>query len=190
MDAITLLSQDHERVLAMLDQLERGPSARTGADAEQLKARKKLVTELVVAESGHEAVEEQYFWPFVRESLLEGETLADEAVGQEAEAKHVLQALDEAEPDGPDFEEMVTEIIAAGRMHIDFEQTEVWPKLQVVVSEEELAELGDRMAAAKKLAPTRPHPGTPADPAVQKTAGAASAVADKVRDTITGRNKN
>jgi hemerythrin-like domain-containing protein len=185
MDAITLLAQDHQRVLAMLEQLEIGPRADEG----QLRARKDLVTELVIAESQHEAIEEQYFWPMVRNRLPDGGELADRAVSQEDAAKQVLHALNNAAPDQSDFEEMVTRIIADGREHIEFEQTQVWPKVQAVLSMEELTELGEKMAKAKKMAPTRPHPAAPSSAGAQKTAGPMAAMADKLRDMVTGRGR-
>jgi hemerythrin-like domain-containing protein len=187
MDAISLLRADHQQVLAMLDRLMTGPSAQSGADAEQLRARKELVTELVIAESGHEAVEEQFFWPMVRDHLPGGEDLAAHAISQEDEAKKVLDALDKAEPDQPEFEELLAKIVADGREHIAYEQDQVWPKVEAVVSREDLDELGDKMAKAKKSAPTRPHPATPGKPAVQKTAGPLAAMTDKIRDAMSGR---
>jgi hypothetical protein len=46
----------------MLTELELGPTAATRADADQLALRKKMVQQLVIEESKHEAVEEMYFW--------------------------------------------------------------------------------------------------------------------------------
>lgn len=189
MDAISLLREDHQKVLRMFDQLEAGPTAVSGADADQLEARKKLVTELVIAESQHEAVEEQFFWPAVRDALPDGERLAAHAIDQEDAAKQVLHALDKASPDQSDFEEMVSRIVADGREHIDYEQSQVWPKLRSALSAQELAELGEKMAKAKVMAPTRPHPDTPSSPGVQKTAGPVAAMTDKIRDAVTGRGK-
>jgi hemerythrin-like domain-containing protein len=189
MDAITLLREDHQKVLEMLERLETGPTAQTGADAEQLRARKDLVTELVIAESQHEAVEEQLFWPMVRDSLPDGESLAAHAVGQEDEAKRLLDQLDSAAPDQPEFENLLARIIVDGREHIAYEQNQVWPKVEATVSHQELEELGEKMARAKRMAPTRPHPHTPSTPGVQKTAGPAVAATDKLRDAVTGRGR-
>jgi hemerythrin-like domain-containing protein len=189
-DAITLLREDHEKVLAMLTRLETGPTAAMGADADQLRARKDLATELVVAESQHEAVEEQYFWPMVRDSLPGGDELANRAVHQEDDAKQVLHALENSQPGEPIFEESLRRIIADGRKHIEYEQTQVWPKVTAAVSRTRLEELGDKMARAKKVAPTRPHPSTPSDSGTQKTAGPVAAMADKIRDVVTGRGRN
>jgi hypothetical protein len=46
-----------------------------------------------------------YFWPAVRDHLASGSTLADEATGQEQEAKHVLASLDKLSPDDAEFEQ-------------------------------------------------------------------------------------
>ena len=54
----------------------------------------------------------------------------------------------------------------AGRDHIAYEQDVVWPAFQAAVSQDELDKLGGKLEAAKKIAPTRPHPDTPPNPAV------------------------
>ena len=53
----------------------------------------------------------------------------------------------------------------------------------------ELDELGEKMATAKKVAPSRPHPHTRPKPGVLKTTGVAAAAVDKMRDAVTGRGK-
>ncbi len=120
-----VLRRDHLEVKQMLAELETGPTAATGADDTQLALRKKMAEELVIEESRHEAVEEMYFWPVVRERVTNGNGLADQAIAQESEAK--------------------------------------------------------------KSAPARPHPRTPASPGVLKATGPAAAAADKARDAVPGR---
>jgi len=190
MDAITLLRADHQQVLGMLDTLGSGPAAPAGAGDERLRARKELVTELVIAESQHEAVEEQFFWPMVRDRVPGGEELADHAVGQEDAAKQVLNALDRADPATAEFEKLVNTIVADGREHIGYEQDQVWPKVQAALSAAELEDLGEKMAKAKKMAPTRPHPATPSAAAAQKSVGPVAAMTDKLRDAATGRGRH
>lgn len=190
MDAITFLRQDHVTVLGMLDELERAPADGRPATPDDQAARKRLVTELVMAESAHEAVEQQYFWPSVRHWLDEGRHLATPALEQEQAAKHVLQELDSLEPGDPKFEDLVSRIIADGRAHIAYEEREVWPIVQQRMAPSELDEVGEKMATAKKMAPTRPHPHTPPKPGVLKTTGVAAAAVDKVRDAVTGRGKD
>ena len=78
MDALTFLRQDHQSVLGMLEALDGAPSG-SGAQSSGLKT---MVTNLVIAESQHEAIEEQYFWPAVRDALDDGDQLAEVAIKQ------------------------------------------------------------------------------------------------------------
>jgi hemerythrin superfamily protein len=185
-----VLGHDHEQVKGMLAEFEAGPTAAAGASENQLASRKKLAEQLVIAESQHEAVEEMYFWPAVRERVPGGGRLADEATGQEQEAKGVLNRLDKLDADQPEFEQLLSEFIKAGREHIAFEESQVWPALRPVLTEQEALELGSKLEQGKKTAPTRPHPHTPAKPGVLKAAGPAAAAADRARDAASGRGQH
>jgi len=185
-----VLGQDHQEVKQLLAELENGPTKATGATEEQLLLRKKMAEELVIEESKHEAVEEMFFWPTVREKLPDGERLASEATQQEQEGKGVLDKLDKCEASDPEFEELLGEFIKAGREHIAFEETQVWPGLRQVLSAEEASELGQKLEQGKKTAPTRPHPHTPPKPGVLKAAGPAAAAADRARDAASGRGQD
>lgn len=183
MDALTFLREDHESVLGMLDLLDGAPSG-AGAQASGLET---MVTNLVIAESKHEAIEEQFFWPAVRKALEDGDVLADRATEQEQAGKALLQRLEDGAPGELEYQQALQEFVKLGREHIEFEQAEVWPKLRTAMSQEELEELGSKLEMAKKVAPTRPHPDTPSDSLVQKTMGTGAAMADRVRDNLSGR---
>jgi hemerythrin-like domain-containing protein len=188
-NAFDVLAKDHEEVKRMLSQLELAPTAAMGANPGQLAWRKKTVQQLVIEESKHEAVEEMYFWPAVRKALTDGDDLANQAQDQEQEGKAVLDQLDKLAPDDERFEAQLSEFITAGRAHIAFEETTVWPYLRAVLSAEQADDLGQKLEAGKKTAPTRPHPHTPASPGLLKTAGPAVAATDRIRDAATGRDK-
>jgi hemerythrin-like domain-containing protein len=183
MDALTFLRQDHKSVLGMLEVLDEAPSG-TGADVSGLET---MVTNLIIAESQHEAVEEQFFWPAVRDALEEGDALADEAIKQEQEGKELLQRLLDGKPGEAEYHEALQHFVEAGREHIAYEQDVVFPRFEAAVSREHLDKLGEKLERAKKIAPTRPHPGTPPNPTVLKTMGMVTATVDHVRDAFTGR---
>jgi hemerythrin-like domain-containing protein len=189
-DVFTVLARDHEEVKGMLAELEKGPTKATGASQDQLAMRKKMTEELIIEESKHEALEEMYFWPVVRDHLPNGDTLADEATGQEQEAKEVLAKLDKLDAGDTEFEKLLGMFIGAAREHIQFEETQVWPGLRSALNTERAAELGTQIAEGKKTAPTRPHPHTPPSPGVLKAAGPVAAAADKARDAVTGRGSD
>jgi hemerythrin-like domain-containing protein len=189
-DAFEVLRTDHAEVEQMLAVLESTPGQTAGAGQTVLAARKEVAQRLVIDSSRHEAAEEQYFWPAVRERLGDGDRLADQAIAQEQEAKETLARLDKLEASDTEFDQVLGAFIPAARRHIEFEETQVWPGLRQVLTAAEARELGDKLATARQRGPTRPHPHTPASPEVLKTAGPAVAAMDKLRDAVTGRGKD
>jgi hemerythrin-like domain-containing protein len=183
MDALTFLREDHKSVLGMLEVLDGAP---TGSGA-QTSGLETMVTNLIIAESQHEAIEEQFFWPAVRSALDNGDELADEAIAQEQAGKKLLQRLHDGKPGEADFHDALAEFVKMGREHIRYEQDVVWPVFESAVSPEERQKIGEKLEAAKKIAPTRPHPDTPPNATVQKTMGTGAAVVDHVTDIVTGR---
>jgi hemerythrin-like domain-containing protein len=195
-DAIDLLQRDHDeirRLLAALAQpspsaVEPGtvePGTVEPGTVEPGTVDTTLIAHLVIVESGHEAIEERYFWPLVRRRVQNGPRLADEAVSQEREIKRVLDLL-ERNPDPARLRQFLT----LGRAHIDFEETEVWPGVRLALSEQELGDLGAQLEQGKRLAPTRPHPNMPCTPEVLKVAAPLAGAADRIRDALVGRNRD
>jgi hypothetical protein len=188
-DALVVLTRDHNQVKALQEQLEALPSHSTGGSAAQMSQRKSIVDMITVKLSQHEAVEEQYLWPAVREAMPDGDRWADEAIEQEQQDKDTLTALGRLEPDTDEFDELVEQLVLLLRKHVAYED-KLFLQLKTAMSDEARRELGAELLTAKKLAPTRPHPDTPASPAVLKTAGVAAAAMDKVRDAVGDRPAN
>jgi hemerythrin-like domain-containing protein len=189
-DAFHVLGQDHEAVKELLNQLENGPTVATAASESELRDRKRLTERLIIEESKHEAVEEEYFWPAVRDTLPDGDRLADEATQQEQDGKIVLDRLDKLDATDPQFEILLGTFITEGRAHIAYEEEQVWPALRQVLSASAAEELGTKLVRGKDVAPTRPHPNTPPRPGILKAAGPAVAAADRIRDAVTGRGRD
>jgi hemerythrin-like domain-containing protein len=186
-DAFEALSGDHAVLKRMLDALERSPDNSTGATDAVVDARKAVAQQLIVDCSGHEAAEEQYFWPIVRERVPGGSDLADQAIEQETEAKQILNELGKLGGSEHEFDALVDTFIPGCRAHIEFEETRVWPGLRKVLGPDESQELGKKLTKAKERGPTRPHPRTPPTPAVLATLRPAVAVVDRLRDAVSGR---
>lgn len=183
MDALTFLRGDHKSVLGMMEVLAGAPQG----DGARQSGLDTMVTNLVMAESQHEAVEEQLFWPAVRAALDDGDELADHALAQEAAGKKLLQQLEKGKPGDSDYHQALAEFIVAGREHIRYEEEVVWPKFKAAVSAEDLEQLGEKLEKAKKAAPTRPHPHTPSGSLAQMIMGAVASFIDHLRDMVSGR---
>jgi hypothetical protein len=101
-------------------------------------------------------------------------------------APQVLARLDKSDADDPEFEKLLGQFITAGREHIAFEETRVWPGLRSALISTEAEESGDKLEQAKKTAPTRPHPTT-RDTVVSGTSGVGGTISSKAsaaRDTL------
>jgi hemerythrin-like domain-containing protein len=188
-DVFEILRSDHAAVEQMLAALETSPSHSAGAGSTVVAARREVAQRLVIDSSRHEAAEEEYFWPTVRARLADGDTLADEAIAQEQEAKEALARLDKLDADQDEFDEVIAALIPAVRRHIEFEETQVWPFLRDALGGADARELGEKLAKAKEHGPTRPHPHTPASPGVLKAAGPGVAALDRLRDAAAGRGR-
>ncbi len=188
-DVFAVLGQDHAEVKQMLDELENGPTRMSGASTAQLHDRKQLAQALIIAESKHEAVEEEFFWPVVRDLSGDGAELARQGTRQEQDAKIALDRLDKADPADDEFEVLVTAAIRDGRAHIAFEEERVWPRLREVLNPVGAEHLGEELMRGKDTAPTRPHPQVPPRPGVLKATGPVAALVDRLRDIVTGRGK-
>jgi hypothetical protein len=189
-DVFEVLKKDHDEVKAMLNRLADGPTATSGATGEQLAQRKRLVDDLIIEESRHEAAEQQHFWPAMRALGPEGDRVADQAIEQETAGEATLDKLDAVGPDDQRFESLLATFASDARAHTAFEEAHAWPLLSATLSQQESAELADKITQAKKTAPTRPHPKVPPQRGALKTAGPLMAMADKLRDALTGRGRH
>lgn len=149
--------------------------------------RRQLVDEMIRELSVHAAIEEQVLYPYMRRELQGGEELAEEGIQEHQKAKELLADLERLDPQDATFNRRVGQLIADVRHHVEEEETEFFPRLREIASPDDLVELGSRLEAAKKLAPTRPHPKAPNTPPGNVVAGAAAAALDKARDKLRRR---
>ena len=173
-DAVELLTSDHAAVEQMFRQIESLPEG---------DARIELVAGVVRELSVHAAVEEQVLYPAMRKALPDGETLVQEAIEEHQRVKETLVAVERA--DTPDERDpQLVKLIGDVRHHVEEEEHELFPKLRASVTSAEIKEMGSKLASAKKMAPTHPHPNAPNTPPGNLVGGVAAAVIDKARDAL------
>jgi hypothetical protein len=157
-DAFDLLAADHEEVRQVLSELEKGPTLATGATEDQLMLRSMMTEELIIEERKHSAAEQRYFWPAVREHVAGGDRLADLAICQEIEIGELLGELSTLDASDARFEQVLSRFIKAGREHIDFEESRVWPALRAALTPRAAGELGRKIFHGKLAQPGRVSP--------------------------------
>jgi hemerythrin superfamily protein len=179
MDAITLLKNDHKTVAALFKRFEQ---AGDRAFTQKREIVDKIIEELAV----HAAVEEQLFYPVTRATVPKTEDIALESLEEHHIVKWVLSELDEMSPEDERFDAKVTVLIENVRHHVKEEEDEYFPKVRDELGRNALNDLGEAMAAAKKVAPTHPHPRSPDTPPGNLVVGTAAGVVDRVGDTVNG----
>ena len=159
-DVFDVLAEDHEEIRQALAELEKGPTAATGATEDQLVLRKIMTEELIIEQSKHEEIELTWLWPPVREHVPGGERLADRAVCAELEIVSLLAELDQLDVSQPEFEQVLSAFSQAAREHFDFEERYVWPRLRSAITSGAVTakaadELGRRVLLARQAVPER-----------------------------------
>jgi hypothetical protein len=157
-DLFDVLSGDHEEIGAVLAELEKGPTAATGAGEDQLMLRQMMTDELIVEEAKHAEVERRYLWPAVREHVRDGGPLADRGICQQIEVGELLTGLDRLDVAETAFEDLLRQFTRLARAHFDFEERTVWPRLRTVLPPKAAGELGRKILLGRHVASALPHP--------------------------------
>ena len=173
-NAIELLTTDHAEVEQMFLQIEAMPES---------DSRTELIQGVIRELSVHAAIEEQILYPAMRNALPDGETLVQEAIEEHQQVKETLAAIERT--DAPtERDQLLVTLMSNVRHHVEEEETELFPKLKASIGSSELQEMGSKLAGAKKLAPTHPHPNAPNTPPGNIVGGVAAAAIDKARDAL------
>jgi hemerythrin superfamily protein len=185
-DVLTVLTRQHDAVTHLVKQLDAIPGRSKGGTAAQASERESIVDMITKALATHEAAEEEHLWPRVRQVLPDSDAWAAGGLEQEQQATETLAALAKADPQSKDYDELVEQLMPQLHQHVAYEDR-LFLRLREAVGEEERSRIGERILAAQRHAPTRPHPRAPRKPG-PAVAGAAKTAAplDKARDA-TGR---
>ena len=172
-NAIDVLVSDHRKVDRLFEEYEA-----TSSPGLRRELADKMTRELSI----HAAIEEQIFYPTVRQALPDGDPLVSGSLHEHQEVKELLAELERLEPQSREFDECVRRVAADVRHHVEEEETRMFPRFRQAIGEERLRDLAVALEAAKKIAPTRPHPHAPATPPANVIAGAAAGAVDRMRD--------
>ena len=137
-DPVAILKRDHREVAQMLKTLDASkPGAR----------RRQTVEKLTNALERHMEIEERVIYPVVERVI--GKEEATEAGVEHGLAREGLADLRRL-VDEPGFGAAVAMLTAGIRHHVKEEEQEVFPELKRKIDRDDLRELGDQVAEAKK----------------------------------------
>lgn len=123
-DACTLLEADHRKVKKMFkDYEELAQSKARGAAQKKRELAQEICLELTV----HTQIEEEIFYPAVREAIKDTDLL-DEAEVEHASAKDLIAQIQEAQEVDDMFDAKVTVLGEYVDHHVKEERNELFPK--------------------------------------------------------------
>ena len=139
--AIELLEADHRKVEGLFEEYE---AEKDGDEETKLGIARKICGELTV----HAQVEEEIFYPWLRENLDEDDMeMLEEAYVEHAGAKDLIAQIEGAEEVDEVYDAKVKVLSEYIKHHVKEEENEIFA--EVSDKKEELDELGQAMAARK-----------------------------------------
>lgn len=173
MDAFNLLKADHRKVEELFEQLE------SASGQAKMRVFQQIKTELEL----HTHIEETIFYPALEEPK-QTHDLTLEAYEEHDVVKKLLQELSRARTVSDEWEAKAKVLQENVEHHVEEEENELFPKAQSALSEEEIEELGEEMAAEKN----RKQKGA-AKKSASKKAGGASKSASKTKSASTAQKR-
>jgi hemerythrin superfamily protein len=137
-DAIAMLRADHKKVSELFEQFEKSRST---------SKKKALVAQICMELTVHTRLEEEIFYPAVKAALRDKE-LVPEASVEHASVKALISQVQDAEPDGEEYDAKVKVMSEYVKHHVKEEQNEMFPKAKKTRLDMEAlaAQMADRKA--------------------------------------------
>lgn len=145
-DAVSMLTSEHREVADLFKQYEAlGDRAKAG--------KKRLADQICTALTLHAMVEEEIFYPAVREAGKEAEEMVDEAVVEHASAKDLIAQIQEMDPEDELYDAKVKVLSEQIEHHVQEEEKDMFPlarkgKLDLEALGAEMAMRKEELAAA------------------------------------------
>jgi len=158
MDAVQMLREDHRKVQELFRQFE---------EAEDNRTKKQIAQTALKELKVHAALEEELFYPAVRQEIDEEEKV-DEAEEEHHVAKLLIAELSKMKPGDERFDAKFKVLAESVKHHIEEEESEVIPEVE---GELDTDSLGEKMAQRKQALEGRMSNGSSAGRGGKKSSG-------------------
>ncbi|HYF97753.1 MAG TPA: hemerythrin domain-containing protein [Coxiellaceae bacterium] len=135
MNAIQLLIDEHNKARAALADISK--------DTHSYEEKKKLFDELCYILIRHETMEEQVWYPYLKNN----ENVSDEVKQLISEEQHAVKAIEEFKyiSEEAEWESKFAQFKEAAEAHASEEEQKLFPQVAKIISESELEEIGRQM---------------------------------------------
>jgi hemerythrin superfamily protein len=177
-DVVDILTSDHRDMLELVSEIH---------GATDPAGRRDLADTLIAEIMRHAVAEEMFVYPAVEAHVPDGAAKVEHDKEEHQEIVELMKQMEDLDAADPTFMAQVSRLEAALRHHASDEENEQFPQLRAHIDRESLVEMGEKVQAAKHLAPTRPHPHAPHSALFHKTIGPGVGMIDRLRDALSGR---
>ena len=140
-NAITLLTEDHNKVKKMFKEFKKL------AEKNDEEGKEELATQICKELTVHAQLEEEIFYPAVR-AAIDDDDLMNEAMVEHGSAKDLISQIQSMAVSDPMYDAVVTVLGEYINHHVEEEQNEMFPKVQK--SDMDLEQLGLEIAERKE----------------------------------------
>jgi hemerythrin superfamily protein len=140
-DALALLRADHDMVAELVEKYERGKKRADNDKKEQMA--QQICQELTI----HAQIEEEIFYPALREASEEAEEALAEAEVEHGAVKKLVEEIEGSSPDSELFDAQITVLGEYVKHHVKEEQSELFRMARE--ADIDLKALGRELAARK-----------------------------------------
>ena len=144
MDAIALLTADHNRVRGLFSMFK---EAKESDDATAMQAAAERIFENLDV---HASIEESTFYPQVSDASEEVHELVTEGVEEHNVVKRLIAECRAGSPGSEEWVAKLTVLIENVDHHAEEEESDMFPKVRKALGAERLTSVGEQLTAAKK----------------------------------------
>jgi hemerythrin superfamily protein len=143
-NAVELIKADHRKVEQLFREYEE-------AGDRAYKTKQQLVEQISQELEVHTTIEEETYYPAVEaKARKDRKELIAEAVEEHHVVKVLLGELATLPPEDGAYDAKVTVLMENVRHHVEEEESEMLPQSEEILGKEELARLGEEMAARRQ----------------------------------------
>ncbi|HYF59095.1 MAG TPA: hemerythrin domain-containing protein [Burkholderiaceae bacterium] len=135
-DAIEQIRADHTHVMAAFHQYRIDDRSRV---------RRALVDQICLALEVHATLEEEIFYPAMRDAAEDRDLVDDRLVPEQEEMRELIARLRSTDADDPSFDPTFMELMRLVIHHVAEEETVLLPDAERVLGREALQDVGARM---------------------------------------------
>jgi iron-sulfur cluster repair protein YtfE (RIC family) len=143
MDAFDFIKQDHEKFRKMFKEFEE-------AGDRAYKTKQDIATRLFDELAAHETMEEEIFYPAIKESASsQGKELVLEGFEEHHVADEIIAELKELDPEAENYDAKFKVLQENVEHHLDEEESDLFPEAREALGDR-ADEIGEQLQARKK----------------------------------------